>query len=144
MHSYQWCIRACMLCLHKFAPVDVTHCFTATMVMSLLGRFCPLRLSFISLNKWKSEGTKSRLYSGWDRRVLWILAMWSTVFKLVWGLVLLCCEKNFVFFSGLTLQVWASSLGNVTVEWSELTVYLGSRKSGRLNTFLSQKTMHTT
>ena len=58
-----------------------------------------------------SEGAKSGLYGGCDRTVQLRLALCFTVFKLAWGLVL-CCKRK-VVFSGLTLEVWAFSLGTV-------------------------------
>ena len=49
--------------------------------------------------KWKSEGTKSRLYGECGRTVQPRLAMCFTVFKLVWDMT------KVVFFSGVTLEV---------------------------------------
>jgi len=61
--------------------------------------------SFIISKRWKSEGTKSELYGGCHRTVQPRVAMYSMVFKLIWGLVLLCCKRMVVFFSGLALGV---------------------------------------
>ena len=63
-------IRACMPRSYKSAPVEVTHCFTAAVTASPLGKCCPLNPSFIGLNGWKSDGAKSGqsgLYSGCGR-----------------------------------------------------------------------------
>ena len=43
--------------------MEVTNCFTAVMMELLLGKCSLHGPSFISLNRWKSEGTKSGLYS---------------------------------------------------------------------------------
>jgi len=51
------------------AVAEVTHSFTAAVTASLLGKCCPCSPSFISLNRWKSEGGKSRLYGGCGRTV---------------------------------------------------------------------------
>ena len=61
--------------------------------------------SFIISKRWKSEGTKSELYGGCHRTVQPRVAVYSMVFKLIWGLVLLCCKRMVVFFSGLALGV---------------------------------------
>jgi len=49
------------------------------------------------------------LYGGNDRTVQTRLAECSTVFKHIWVLALSCCKRKVVFFSGLTLEVWAFS-----------------------------------
>ena len=49
-------------------------------------------------NRWKSEHTKSGLYSECGRTVQLRWAMHSTIFKLVWGLALLCCQRKVGFF----------------------------------------------
>lgn len=66
----------------------------------------------------------------------------TMVFKLVWGLVLLCCKGKTVFFSGLILETWAFNLVIVGMWWSELMACLVSRKSRGITLFLSQKTAH--
>lgn len=48
------------------------------------------------------------------------------------------CKRYFVFFSGLTLAVWAFYLVNIVMQWSELMACQGSRKSKRITSFLSQ------
>ena len=42
------------------------------------------------------------------------LTMCTTVFKLVWGLALLCYKRK-VFFSGLTVEIQAFSLVNIAM-----------------------------
>lgn len=48
--------------------MEATHCFAAAVMVLLLGKCCPFSPSFISSNRWNSEGAKSRPYSGcaWD------------------------------------------------------------------------------
>jgi len=77
-------------------------------------RCCPHSLSFVIPNRWKSEGDKSRLYSGCGRTVQPRLVMCFMVFELVWDLEILCFKRKAVF-SGLTLDVWAFSF---TSWWS--------------------------
>ena len=111
------------------------------MTVLLLGKCCPCSSSFIGLNRWKSEGTKSGLYSGCGTTVWPRLTVCSTVFKLVWGLALSCCKRKVVFFSGLALEIQAFSLAS---RCSGQIFCLGSRKSRRITPFLSQKTVHIT
>ena len=40
MHFCQQWTRARMLCVYTSAPVEVTHCFTAATMVSLLGKCC--------------------------------------------------------------------------------------------------------
>jgi hypothetical protein len=54
------------------------------------------------LNRWESEGAKSRLCGGCGRAVQPNFATCSMVFKLVWGLALPRCRRKVVSFSGLT------------------------------------------
>lgn len=82
----------------------MTNCFTAAVTAILLGKCCPHRPSFISLNRW-SEGVKSAHYSRCVRTVQPRLAVYSTVCKMVPGLALPCCKRKVVFFSGLTVKV---------------------------------------
>lgn len=49
--------------------MEVTHSFTAALTVSLLGKCCLCRLSFIILNKRSLEGTKSILFFGCGRTV---------------------------------------------------------------------------
>jgi len=91
-------------------------------------------------NRWKSVGTKFKLYGECCRTVQPRSAMCSTGFKWVWGLEFLCCKRReAIFFSGLTLGLQAFSLVIITVLWSELMLCSGSRKSSRIPPFLSQK-----
>jgi hypothetical protein len=71
--------------------------------------------NFIGPNRWKSDGAKSGLYGGCCKTVHPRLAMRSTVFKLVWGLVLSCCKRKVVLFSGLTLEIRAFILVSVAM-----------------------------
>lgn len=114
--------------------------FTAAMTV-LQGKCYPHSPCVIAPNKWKPEGAKSRLCGGCGRTVQPRLATCSIVFKQVWGMVLLYCKRK-VVFSNLTLEIWAFSLVNVTVYWSELMVCLSSRKSRRITPFQSQTTVH--
>ena len=57
-------------------------------------------------------------YNGCGTKVQPRLAVCSIVFKLVWGLSLLCWNRN-VVFSGLTLEAWAFSLVSIVIQWSE-------------------------
>ena len=56
----------------------------------LLGRCYPRIPFFISLNGWKTEGGKSRLYGRYGKTVQPRLAVFSMVFKLIWSLALYC------------------------------------------------------
>jgi len=57
-------------CAHKNTmPEEVTPCFTAAMVELLLRKCCPHSPSFIDLNRWKSEDTKSRQYDWCGRTI---------------------------------------------------------------------------
>ena len=120
------------------------HCCTAAMTALLLGKYCPRSPYFIDPKRWKSEGTKSRLYSGCCRIVQPRLAMCSMVFKQVWGLALLCCKRKVFFVSGLTLELQTFSLVSVAVSWLDLVVCPCSGKSRRMTTFLSQMTTYIT
>ena len=83
------------------AAVEVIHSFPAAMMALLIGKCCPCCPSVIVPNRWKSEGAKFGLYSGCSRTVQRRLAMSSMVLNLVWGLVLLCCMRKILFYSGL-------------------------------------------
>jgi len=90
----------------------------------LLWYCCPWSPSFIGLNRWKSEGTKSRLYSGYGRTVQSRLAMCFMVFKPVWCLPLLCCKRKAVFISWL--KVWVFSfitVGNAVARDDSLSLF---------------------
>jgi hypothetical protein len=63
----------------------VAHCFTAYMMVSWLRKCCSHSSSFISLNRWKSEGAKSGLYNGCGKTIQPRFTMCSMVFKLVLG-----------------------------------------------------------
>ena len=56
-----------------------------------------------SMDRWRSENTKSGLYGGCSGTVQPSLAVCSTAFKAAWGLALLCCKRKVAFFSGLAL-----------------------------------------
>jgi len=112
--------------------MEVTHCSTAAVMVRLLGKCCLHSPSFISPNRWKSEDAKSGLDGGCGWTVQQRLAMCSMVFKQVRCLMLSCCKRKFVFFSGLKLEVRAFSLVSTIMQWSELRVFLGFRKSGRV------------
>jgi hypothetical protein len=73
-------------------------------------------LSFIGPNRWKSEGAKSGLYGGCGRTLQPNFATCSMSLKLAWGLALSCCRRYVIFFSGLTLEIQASSLVSVRVD----------------------------
>jgi len=49
------------------------------MMVLLLGKSCSLNPSFIGLSSWKSEGAKSKLYSGFSRAVQSRLATCSSL-----------------------------------------------------------------
>jgi len=88
----------------------------------------------------QTDGSQeSRPYSGCDRAVQSKLAMCSMVFKLVWGLALLCCKRKVFIFSGLTLEVWAFSLVSTATKRSELMVCPGSGKLWRITAFPSER-----
>lgn len=127
LHQWRW---------HTVSQLLLWHCW--------LGKYCSHSPSFIGLNGWKSEGTKSRLYSECGSTSQPTLAVCSMVFKLVWGLALLCCKRKVVFFSGLTQVSGAFSLVSAVMSQSELMVCLCSRKSRGIAPFLSQKTAHST
>lgn len=90
-----------MLCTKNSAQADVTHCFTAVTVASLLGKCC-LRGPSEQMEVGRHQ---FQLYGGCGGTVQPRLTMCSMVFKLVQGLALLDCERNVVVFSGLTLLV---------------------------------------
>ena len=85
-----------------------------------------------------------QIYSGCGRTVQPRLAVCSTVFKQVRGMVLSCCKRKAVFFSGLILEIRAISLVSVTVQWSELMASPGFKKSRRITPFLFQKPVYIT
>jgi len=116
--------------------------FTAAMTTLLLGIHCSCSRSFSDTDRWKSEGTKFKLCGGWGRTEHPRLTVCSTVFRLIWGLELLYCKRNVVFFSGLALKVWAFSSLSVAMEQSELMVCPGSKKFRKTVPFQSQKTVH--
>lgn len=126
---------------YKSAAAEVTHCFTAAVTILLPRKCCPNRPFSIGLRRCKSEGVKSRIYGGCCRTVQTRLAMRYMVLKLVWGLVLSCCKRKAVYFSGPTLEVQAFSSVSDTIQRSELMVCPSSRKSRRITTFLSRKTL---
>ena len=99
-----------MPCLQKSASTEVTPFFTAALGVSLLGKCCPLSLSLISLNRWKSESAEFGLHSGCGFTIQPRWAMCSTVFKLICSLALSCCKIKVVFFPGLTLEPRAFNL----------------------------------
>jgi len=109
MHFPLWWTRACMPHLSKSAAVEVIHCFTAAMTVSLLGKCYPYIPSFTSPNRWKSGGTKSIQYSGCGRTVQPKFAMCSIVFNLVWSLALSCCKRKAIYLwpdcGSLSLQL---------------------------------------
>ena len=74
------------------------HSFTAAVMASLLGKCYPYSPSFISSNRWKSEGPKFGLCGGCGRTVQSRLSMCSMVFRLVSGLMLFCVKRKIVFF----------------------------------------------
>lgn len=108
----------------------------------LLGKCYPCSPSFTSQNRCKSEGAKSGLCGGCGWTAQTSLSTCSTTFQLAWGLVLSCCKRKVFFFSGLTPDVSAFSLGSVVMWWSVLMFFLDSRKSR--STLLSQKTVNIT
>ena len=97
------------------AALEVSKCLMAAVMTSLLGKCCPYSRFFIGPKRQKSEDAKAGLYGGYDRAPQPRLAMCSMVFKLVWCVVLSCCKRKVVFFSGLTLEVRAFSLVTVVM-----------------------------
>lgn len=77
------------------------HFLAAAMILVLSEKSYLQIPSFISLNKWNVEGDKSKLY------VMVQNLQHNTVFKLTWGLTLLCYERNAFFFSGMNLEIQA-------------------------------------
>jgi len=140
MHFHQWWTGAWMLCLYKSAAPEVTHCFTAAMTVTLLGKCCPHNPSFIGPHGWKSEGAKSRLCGRCGRQSIqnWQCIPSSSNWYRTW-----ChCVAREHFFSGLPLEVRAFSSVSIMMKQSKLMFCPGSRKSGRIIFFLSQKTVH--
>lgn len=88
--------------------MEVIHCFVAALMALLLRKCCPHSSLFVSVNRWKSEDTKFRLYTLCDKIVQTKLAMRSTVFKLICGLALLLYKREVIFFYSLTLEVQAT------------------------------------
>ena len=82
------------------------------MMVLFLGKCCPQSSLFFGPNIWNSKGTKSRLYCGCGRTIQPRLAICSTIFKLVWDLVLPRCNRKVVVFSVLT-EVQAFSVVSV-------------------------------
>lgn len=76
------------------------HCFTAPLMALLLGKCCLSILSLISLKKWKSESTKSKLYCECGRTAQLKLTMHFMAFKLVWGLTFSCCKRKCLLWNG--------------------------------------------
>ena len=76
-------------------------------------------LPMCSILHWPEEmevkGAKSELNNEWSTAVQTRLAMYSTVFKLVWGVTLSFCKSMIIFFSGLKLEVWDFSLVSVVM-----------------------------
>ena len=81
------------------------------------------------------------LYGGCGRSVQPICSM---VFRLVWGLVLSCCKRKVVVFSGLTLKFKPSAQSASCFSGQELMVCLCSGKSRRISPFPSQNTVQVT
>jgi len=106
MHFCQQWTRACMPCLLKSAPAEVTHCFTAATMASLLRKCCLCSPSLISSNRC----TKPGLFSGYGSTVQPKWAMCSMILKLVWDRALWCCKRVALLFSGLLLEGQAFSL----------------------------------
>ena len=95
--------------------MEVTHCFTASVMAFFLWKCCPCSSSFISPNRWKTKSAKSGLYGGHVGTFQSTLAMYFMVFKLVWSLMLSCCKRKVVFFSDLGLGVWVFSSVSVMI-----------------------------
>lgn len=106
----------------KSAPAEMTQCFTAGVTVLLLGKYCTHSAPFSSLNRWKLEGPEYGLYSGSGRRVQPGLCSTLLVFNPVWNLALPCGKRKSVFCSDVTLEVWAFSSVDITIQWSELRV----------------------
>ena len=69
-------------CLHAVlekqpAPVEMTRCYTSAMMLLLSGNCCSCSPSFIGPDRWKSEGAKSALYTGYGRTFHQRCAPWS-------------------------------------------------------------------
>mgnify|MGYP001861488124 CR=1 FL=1 len=122
MYFHHQRARACMLHLLKSVPAEVTHCFTAAMTASLLGKLYPCSLYFIGLNRWKSEGAKSGQSSqDWQR---------APSSLNVCGAQLYCVVRERLPPSlGLALEIGAFSWVNIMMHQSRLMLYLGCRKS---------------
>ena len=130
--------------LKKSAPVEVMHCFTAAVTALLLGKCCSCHPSFISPNRCKSEGAKSRLYSRCGR------CCRINPDKI--GNVLCSLQSDmgsFVLQKKVCFPLWPDSgswslLLSQCHSVAELMVYQGCRKSGRIIPFLSQKIIYIT
>ena len=53
MYFCQQLTKACMVHSLKSTPLEVIHCFTASMTVSLLGKCCPPSSTFINLSRWQ-------------------------------------------------------------------------------------------
>ena len=142
MNFHQQWTRACMLHSWKSAPAQVTHCFTAAMITSSLGKCSSCSPSYVDLNR-KWEGTKPRQYGGCSQTVQPRLAVCSTCLKVVWGLALLCYKNEVIFFSSLTLEVWAFVLVLQCSSRSWWFIWLPGNPEGS-PPFLFQKVVHIT
>ena len=118
---------------------EVNHCLTAAMMVPYLGKGCSQSLSSI----WRDVSQKASILD--LVTVQPRLTMFSVTFKLVWGMVVSCCRRKVVFFSDLTLEIWAFSLVSVVLKQSQLKTCLDRFKGIQRNhPFLSQKTVYFT
>lgn len=95
----------------------------------ILGKHCLCSSSFIGLNRSKSGGAKSRLYSGCCTSVRPRLATYSMVFKLLWGLVLSCSKWKVFFFSGLSSSFQFSQHYDIVVRVNGFSMFQEIQKN---------------
>jgi len=124
--------------------MEVTHCFTAALMALLLGKCYPHSPSFIGSKRYKSEGAESRLYAGCGRTAQPWLAMHSTVFKLIWGLALLCCQEKHCHLLWPDLECSSFQLSQHHDVVFRVEGLFGFQDIQRVTPFLSQKAVHIT
>ena len=116
MHFWQWWAEAQE---PEYCTRKNLHQHKWPTVPQLLWQQCSYRMlpssPFFDLNKWKSGCAKPGLRGRYGRTAQPRLAMFAMVFKLVCCLMLSCCKRKVVFFSGLTLDVQAFSSVSVII-----------------------------
>ena len=147
MHFCHRRTRTRMLFLWKSAPVEMTCCFTAAMMVLLLGRYCPHSPSFISLNRWKSGGLTP---SPNLEYMVGMIGQFSQDLQCspqssnwygAW-----CYHVEREKLSSSLAWLWRFEPSAQSVSWcnGQLMVCLVYRKSISIIRFLSQKTGHIT